>query len=132
MPPERGVILNQLARGAISEEDGRRWFVQLAGDEQREALNKLWFFAAQAGARESDVDGAITRADLEPTFTPCVLLKNGRLRIQTAKLLGLPHTEHERSFRLLLALFQIADERRRSTTCINGCSHRWHATIHRS
>jgi hypothetical protein len=55
------------------------------------------------------------------------LLKKGRLKFQVAKLLKLPHAERERSFRLLLALFQIADERRRSTACLNSCSHWWHA-----
>lgn len=131
MPPESDVLLNRLGQGTVSEHEGCQWFGHLAGDEQREVLNRLWYFAAQAGAQEGDVADAIVRAKLKATFTPCVLLKNGRLKIQVAKLLDLPHAERERSFRLLLALFQIADERRRSTTCATGCSHWWHTTIQR-
>ncbi|XXX73574.1 DUF5958 family protein [Sorangium sp. So ce134] len=119
-------FLNRLAQGLITEEEGRLWFGGLVEGEQRDVLGKLWFFAAQAGAREGDVDNAIARAQLKPSFTPCVLLKTGRLKIQAAKVLGLPLAEYEKSFRLLSALFQIADERRRREECKDGCSHWWH------
>ncbi|WP_433931902.1 DUF5958 family protein [Sorangium cellulosum] len=119
-------LLNQLAQGLVTKEEGHRWFSGLAEGEQRDVLGKLWFFAAQAGARESDVDVAIARAQLKPSFTPCALLRNGRLKIQAAKVLGLPLAEHEKSFRLLSALFQVADERRRKEECKDGCSHWWH------
>lgn len=128
MTAEQDVFLmNQLAQGLVSEDEGRRWFSQLASGEQRDVLSKLWLFAAQAGARESDVDDAIARAKLKPSFTPCVVLRNGRLKIQAAKVIDLPLAEREKSFRLLLALFQVADERRRNEECRNGCTHWWHA-----
>ncbi|WP_437968476.1 DUF5958 family protein [Sorangium sp. So ce260] len=97
---EREVLLNQLAQGLVAAEEGRRWFSRLAEGEQRDVLGTRWFFAAQAGARESDVDVAIARAQLKPSFTPCVLLRNGRLKIQAAKVLGLPLAEREKSFKL--------------------------------
>ncbi|WP_437814646.1 DUF5958 family protein [Sorangium sp. So ce1078] len=119
-------LLNELAQGFVTNEEGRHWFSQLAEGEQRDVLGKLWFFAAQAGARESDVDVAIARAQLKPSFTPCVLLRNGPLKVQAAKVLGLPSAENEKSFRLLSAMFQVADERRRKEECKDGCSHWWH------
>lgn len=131
MPTERDVLLNQLAQGLVPADEGRRWFNRLAEGEQRDVLEQLWIFAAQAGARESDVDVAIARAQLKSSFTPCVLLRNGRLKIQVAKVLELPFVEREKSFRLLSALFQVADERRRNEDCINGCSHWWHAKTQR-
>jgi hypothetical protein len=132
MSLEREVFLNRLAQGLVPEEEGRLWFLELAVGEQCATLQTLWFLAAQAGARQDDVGDAIIRAKLKASLTPCVLLKSGDLKIQAAKVLGLPQSEYEKCFRLLLALFEIADERRRSTECRNGCSHWWHAPIQRS
>lgn len=132
MPSDAEVFLNRLAQGIAPEDEGRRWFGRLSADERLSALRSLWMFAAQAGAVEGDVDVAIIRSALKPTFTPSTLLKNGPLKVQVAKVLNLPESEQEKSFRLLLALFTVADERRRTTTCLGGCSHWWHATIQRS
>jgi Family of unknown function (DUF5958) len=132
MPTETEIVLNRLAQQIVAEEEGLRWFAGLGVDEQKGVLQKLWMFAAQAGASVNDVDAAIQRARLKPSLTPCVLLKGGPLKVQVAKVLGLPIGEREKSFRLLLALFQVADERRRSTSCVKGCSHWWHAGIQRS
>jgi hypothetical protein len=129
VPLQIDVYLNRLAQELDSERGGLQWFGQLADNEQREVLSRLWLFSAQAGARECDVDAAIARAKLKATFTPCVLLKGGRLKVQVAKVLNLPHVEYGKSFRLFLALFKIADERRRRTDCQNGCSHWWHAMV---
>ncbi|WP_327189671.1 DUF5958 family protein [Streptomyces xinghaiensis] len=38
----------------------------------------------------------------------------------------LPAYELTKSFRLLIALFSIADTRRRTLYCAGGCSHAWH------
>jgi Family of unknown function (DUF5958) len=132
MPHETEILINRLAQQVVAEEEGLLWFARLDADDQRGVLQKLWTFAAQAGATANDVDAAIVRARLKRTLTPCVLLKAGPLKVQAAKVLGLPIAEREKSFRLFLALLQIADERRRSTSCINGCSHWWHAGIQRS
>ncbi|MFE2517586.1 DUF5958 family protein, partial [Streptomyces mirabilis] len=34
--------------------------------------------------------------------------------------------ELTKSFRLLVALFSIADTRRRTLYCVGGCGHEWH------
>lgn len=132
MPLDDDAFINQLAQQVVDLEEGLRWFAGLDAGSQMRVLQKTWIFAAQAGAHEHDVDAAIVRARLKPTFTPCVLVKKGSLKVQVTKIVGLPAAEREKSFRLLLALFQIADERRRLTSCLGGCTHWWHAAIQRS
>ncbi|MET9412450.1 DUF5958 family protein [Streptomyces sp. NPDC002935] len=39
---------------------------------------------------------------------------------------ALPAYELTKSFRLLVALFSIADTRRRTLHCAGGCGHEWH------
>ncbi|MDX3531055.1 DUF5958 family protein [Streptomyces sp. ID05-39B] len=39
---------------------------------------------------------------------------------------ALPAYELTKSFRLLVALFTIADTRRRTLYCAGGCGHAWH------
>nr|WP_256259290.1 DUF5958 family protein [Streptomyces mirabilis] len=38
----------------------------------------------------------------------------------------LPSYDRARAFRLLVALFAIADTRRRERYCVGGCGHEWH------
>lgn len=128
MVSDKTTLLNELAQGLVKEEEGRQWFSALPSGEQREVLHLLWFFAAQAGANRGDVDRAIELSGLSPGFTPCVLVKRGPLSVAAAKVANLPHVEHEKSFRLLLALFRLADERRLRTECKEGCSHPWHGS----
>jgi hypothetical protein len=105
---------------------------RLGAPEHMAVLQKLGLFAVEAGATSSDAAAAVQRAHLKPTLTPCVLLNSGALKVQIAKVIGLPAAERGKSFRLLLALFEIADARRRSTSCVNGCAHWWHAAIQRA
>lgn len=130
-PPDRmeEIRLNQLAQSVGAIEGGEEWFRARDLAKQRGILRALACFAAQAGAGPSDADAAIARSGLRPGHTPAVLLRGGRLRMQVAKILALPAGEHERAFRLLLALFAIADARRRSLQCSGGCSHSWHRDL---
>jgi len=46
-----------------------------------------------------------------------------------AKLLKLPASESIKTFFLLMSLLAIADARRYSKYCQNGCSHWWHRDL---
>ena len=81
------------------------WFDSLEDSKKTAVLGELSTIAVQAGASTDDVDQAIKLAKLRRTFTPCVLLAKGRLRIQISKVLELPNSERLKSFRLLLALY---------------------------
>jgi len=119
--------LNRIAQDLISVADGVAWFQGLGSDEKRSVLRVLQHITNQAHPLKSEVEPAITQAGLKPTFTPCVIV----LKAETpekgfAKLPTLPQDEWVKSFRLLMALFTLADRRRRESVCRNGCSHEWH------
>jgi hypothetical protein len=64
---------------------------------------------------------------LKPTFTPCVLIRTAAQPEHALdRIAALPADERQKAFRLMFALYCIADTRRRQTQCKNGCSHEWH------
>ncbi|MFF9340499.1 MULTISPECIES: DUF5958 family protein [unclassified Streptomyces] len=123
---ERAVVLNGLAQGIRPLEQGIDWFEGLAGAEQFEVLRDLAGFCVQARALIEDGPEGIRRSGIRPTHTPAVLITRGRLTEQLTKIINLPQDERVKAFRLLVALFGVADERRRARFCAHGCVHAWH------
>ncbi|MGW4805435.1 DUF5958 family protein [Kitasatospora sp. NPDC004272] len=118
------LMINRLAQGARTPEQGLEWFAGLDRERRQVVLYALWFCSDQARAEDADVPGAIRRAGIRPTRTPAVMLARG---VRNAgRIAFLPADEQITSFRLLSALFAIADERRRAGHCADGCSHHWH------
>ena len=132
MPTTNGIEyeirLNQIRQGVITGEDGLEWFAGLEGTEQKSVLCTLNYMCMQAGPMTADVPLAILDAGLKPTFTPCVMLKSGKIRTASSKALHLPSTEYLKLFRLLIALFKIADQRR-AELCVPDCRHWWHQDL---
>jgi hypothetical protein len=119
--------LNQISQGLISEADGNAWYESLQSDERALTLQVLARICAQSHPRAGEVPAAIARAGLKATFTPCVLARRDpRPERSFFQITALPPEEQVKSFRLLLALFSIADQRRRETQCRDGCTHEWH------
>lgn len=50
------------------------------------------------------------------------------MRVALSKVLGLPANERDKSFLLLLALFAVADQRRRQSD-FNPARHWWHRDL---
>lgn len=123
------IAINQIQQELISQQDATNWFLSFPTQAQQEILQRLSYMAIQAGARETDVSLAIAKSKLRPTYTPCVLLSKGRLKEQMAKLLKLPASEFIKAFFLLISLLAIADARRYSKYCQDGCSHWWHRDL---
>jgi hypothetical protein len=115
------VVLNELAQGLRPMAQGVEWFEGLSEDDRRKALHALVLFCGQARACEEDVPESIARSGIRPTHTPAVMLTKWRFGMT-----GLPAYEFTKSFRLLVALFSIADTRRRALHCADGCGHEWH------
>jgi hypothetical protein len=115
------VILNELAQGLIPADEGVEWFGSLSEGDQRRVLHALVLFCGQARAREEDVPESIARSGIRPAHTPAVMLAKWRFGME-----ALPAYELAKSFRLLVALFSIADTRRRALHCADGCGHAWH------
>ncbi|TKT06079.1 hypothetical protein E4U92_29825 [Streptomyces galbus] len=115
------VVLNELAQGRRPVEQGVEWFEELSEGDRREVLRALVLFCGQAGTCEEDVPESIARSGIRPTHTPAVMLTKGRFGME-----ALPANELTKSFRLLVALFTVADTRRRTLHCAGGCDHSWH------
>ncbi|MFJ3661031.1 DUF5958 family protein [Streptomyces sp. NPDC090119] len=115
------MILNELAQGLRPMGDGREWFKGLSESDQRKVLHALVLFCGQARAREEDVPESIARSGIRPTHTSAVMLTKWRFGME-----ALPAYELAKSFSLLVALFSIADTRRRTLHCAGGCGHPWH------
>ena len=127
---ENSIFINKLAQQIIDVEVGCEWFNNLDFNTQLDVLRSLSLYVLQAGAKESDVVTTIDKVKLKKTYTPCVLIQKGALKVQLNKILNLPHDEYSKIFLLLLTLFSLADERRRKTKCKNKCSHWWHNLTH--
>ena len=125
IPGKHLVRLNQLAQGKRSLEDEVRWFERLDPAARREVLDELAFYAWQARAEEDDREAAILRAGIKPGDTAAVLLRVGRPHVQLRKICALPDYQQVPAFRLLAALFGVADDRRRVQSA-GQCSHGWH------
>ncbi|MEG3858458.1 DUF5958 family protein [Microcoleus sp. herbarium12] len=120
------ITINQIQQELMSQEDATNWLLSFSTQGQQEILQRLSYMTIQAGAREEDVSLAITKSKLRATYTPCVLLRRGRLKEQMAKLLKLPSSESIKTFFLSISLLAIADARRYDKYCQDGCSHWWH------
>ena len=119
-------VINRAAQGRLETAEAISWFERLPRQEQSHALRDLSYAIMQAHPLPADVNAAIIAGKVKPTFTPCVVLNSYPLKEALAKVGMLPENEYQKSFCVLLALFSIADRRRRETVCKNGCSHEWH------
>ena len=123
----RELKLNQIAQDRISWDAGLAWFEACTEAERSVILRELGFMVSQAHPLAAEVQPAIEHSGLRTSFTPCVLaLKANPPERAIAKIITLPESEWVKSFTLLLALFSVADRRRRSTVCKGGCTHEWH------
>ena len=119
--------LNRIAQGRVSHAEGSSWFRAQPLHERNCILRVLARVCQQSHPNPQGVSQAFAHAGLKTTFTPCVLLaKVPRPEQALNQVLELPAREQLKSFKLLLALFTIADTRRRQTQCMDGCSHEWH------
>lgn len=119
------LILNQIRQDVYTKDEALSWFESLVDDDQYKALGILVMMIRQSYYSRNDSEQAIINSGLKPTYTPCVLVKKGRLET----IIGLPNYERIKSFKLLIEVFKIAEERRLSDQCKNGCDHWWHKDL---
>ncbi|WP_353376630.1 DUF5958 family protein [Microbulbifer sp. NBRC 101763] len=120
------VTINRIAQGEIPIEEGIEWFKALPEEEQHKALRGMNLCIHQSHPREPEIEEGIKLSGLKETYTPCVIMRKNTFNSARAKVLALPSHEWLKAFRLWLAIFTIADSRRRSTDCQAGCDHWWH------
>ena len=120
-------LLNRVAQGRLPFADAVQWFESLPEAEQPGWLKTIAFMCHQSHPLREEIDPAITLAELKPTFTPCVLIRTTEQPERALdRIAELPADERQKAFRLMFALYCVADTRRRQTQCKNGCSHERH------
>lgn len=119
-------ILNLAAQSRLPFEEAVRWFQALPQPNQHTVLTELAMALSRAHPTSAEIADATGRPGLKPTYTPCVLFSRHGSPAGLHHLLKLPVAERERSFRLMLHVFTLADPRRRTTACSEGCTHEWH------
>jgi len=120
-------MLNRVAQDRLPFADAVRWFESLGEAEQEPWLKTIAFMCHQAHPHREEIDTAIMLAELKPTFTPCVMLRAAAQPEHALDRIAiLPADERQKAFRLVFALYCVADTRRRQTQCRDGCSHEWH------
>ncbi|MCA6090567.1 DUF5958 family protein [Streptomyces sp. SCA3-4] len=122
--PER--IINELAQGIRGMDDGVAWFAGLPEGEREAVLREVVLCISQAHPTAEEARASVARSGLKPTANPAVMVQRAPLMERVAKIAGLPADEHVNAFRLLVALFSLADTRRRETECRGQCGHFWH------
>ena len=122
------LYLNQVAQNVVTLGDATREFRDLDSDARSDVMHRLYLMTHQSHPLPDEVPVAITQSGLKPTFTPCVMLSDGNIESQLSRIAKLPDNELDKAFLLVLALFRIADNRRRQF-CGNNCHHWWHQDL---
>ncbi|WP_406084478.1 DUF5958 family protein [Streptomyces virginiae] len=119
-------IINEVAQGLLSWEEGVSWFSSLGQVEQKAVLHEVVRHSMQAHATAEDGREGVLRSGVKPTANPAVLIVREPLLQQMGKIINLPEAEYVKAFRVLLSTFAVADTRRRELECRGSCSHAWH------
>jgi len=124
-------LMNRVAQGRLPFTDAVRWFESLSETDRELWLKTVAFMCHQSHPHREEIEGAIALGGLKPTYTPCLmLLEAEQPEYVLDRVAALPAGERLKAFRLIFALYCIADTRRRDTNCRNGCSHEWHNFDH--
>lgn len=126
---EELILLNQAAQGVRPMSALSAWFETLPQARRRLVLEKFVEMIHHARPLESDGTAAVENSGLKSSLTPCVVLAKGANRTQLAKLCSLPESEQGKALVLLLFLFRIADQRRRSKEQDSSERHWWHQNL---
>ena len=118
--------LNEVAQGLRSLEESLAAFERLSHDEQLAVLQILEFMTHEAHPASGDVTTALGRIQAEPSFRPAWLPDTSGIHFVTDQHYAKRDaTDLLGQYRYLMALFSLADGRRR-VDCAGRCSHWWH------
>ncbi|MDN3649605.1 DUF5958 family protein [Reinekea marina] len=110
----------------IPLKDGFEWFSNSSDAKKNEIMKSLDYCIYQSHPTVKDIEEGLIKSNLKETYSPCVLIRKKPFSEVRQKVLRMNGLDQERSFKLLLSVFSVADERRRKTQCIDGCDHEWH------
>lgn len=112
MKIEQEILINQYGQDVVPSSELLNLLELLTVSEKKALLNDIVYLILQSKPETNDIPQAIIDSKLKPTYTPCILLKNGVANHNLQKIINLPESESKKSFTLLLSLFKIAYQRR--------------------
>ncbi|WP_084728747.1 DUF5958 family protein [Streptacidiphilus neutrinimicus] len=116
-------VVNEIAQGRRTVEDGAAWFSALPPVGRQAVLQQLSGYALQTHVTSAEGLAGVARSGVKSTANPSVMICMDPPRHGFA---ALPADEHLNAFRVLVAAFSVADTRRRHTHCRGACHHAWH------
>lgn len=109
---EQAIQFNQFGQDVYGETKLISQFESLGIESKRSMLKDIENLIIQSKSTTDDIDKAISKSGLKPTFTPCVIIKKGLNYGDFQKIIGLPENELTEAFRLFIYLFKEGYHRR--------------------
>lgn len=123
---EREITINKIAQGIIPLAEGLEWFQSSDENTRSEIMRTLDLCIYQSHPNKDDIEKGIEKSGLKSTYSPCILIQTKPFNEVRRKVLRMSGIDQDRSFRLFVTVFSVADERRRKEQCAGGCAHDWH------
>ncbi|HRQ70516.1 MAG TPA: DUF5958 family protein [bacterium] len=125
------IIINQYSQGIVEKSRLLDWYKSLKLEDQQSIIPQIWSLALQAKAREEDVAPAVEKAQLKLSNNPVVMLKSAKEPFSNRgyNLAKLKDKVLVQAFMLIIECFVVADKRKKTTDCANGCEHWWHQDL---
>ena len=118
--------INELAQGIKPWDEGIVWFENANAEERDQIMRAMDLCIFQSHPTTEEIEQGIAKSHLKPTYSPCIVVVKKHFNEARQKILGMRGIDQMRAFQLFLAIFSVADQRRRETECTKGCSHEWH------
>ncbi len=112
MTLEQEIQFNQFGQEACEETKLIGQFESLDIENKKSMLREVENLIIQSKSTIDDVDKAISKSGLKPTFTPCIIIKKGLSYGNFQKIISLPENELTKAFRLFIYLFKEGYHRR--------------------
>jgi Family of unknown function (DUF5958) len=121
--------LNRVAQGCVQMDRAVELVLGSTDAEYQRYMSALGEMVVSASASPADVSEAARRARISVGAPACVILAKSMSRGSMDKVTALRRQDTKKNFGFLMALFEIADRRRRESVCVGQCTHWWHSDL---
>lgn len=119
---------NAFAQDKISFEEIKNFYkTSIENGKEYEMLDRMTFLLMQSGPQTRIIEDSIEVLPRHlKNSNAASILKNNHINNAIRKILGLPSSDYEKSFMVILFVFKASDTWRRENVCRNHCAHEWH------
>lgn len=124
------ILINQFTQQIHSFESMEKWFNSYSITDKREIILNLLDMVIQAHPTYEEIFLAADKLKKSSSPSAIKLLNKNKPYTKFGyELANLPEKELVNGFGILLITLSIADGRRKSEECSNGCNHWWHRDL---